>query len=59
MPNTYLVIEDILKKWDVKEDIGVPEYNKKAVEQHKKDNDIFELFYGYIAFKVTSNRGIL
>ena len=59
MPNTYLVIEDVLKKWKVKEDIGQPEYNTAAVEQHKKDNDIFELFYGYIAFKATpSNRGV-
>jgi hypothetical protein len=56
MPNTYLVIEDVLKKWKVKEDIGQPEYNTAAVEQHKKDNDIFELFYGYIAFKATSNK---
>jgi len=51
MPNTYLVIEDILSKWKVKEDIGIPEYNKEAVEQHKKARDNFELFYGYIAFK--------
>jgi hypothetical protein len=55
MPNTYLVIEDVLKKWKVKEDIGHEEYNTEAVEQHKKDKDIFELFYGYIAYK--NNKG--
>jgi|TARA_B110000211_G_C13645461_1_gene363558 hypothetical protein len=55
MPNTYLVIEDVLKEWKVVEDIGQPEYNTEAVEQHKQDNDIFELFYGYIAYK--NNKG--
>jgi|AJXC01.1.fsa_nt_gi hypothetical protein len=55
MPNTYLAIEDVLRKWKVEKDFKSIEYNKEVLKQHKMGNDVFELFWGYIAYK--NNKG--